>query len=234
MVTNTDLTPVVRWTFEPNPFGDGTPVENPAGGGVFKYHLRLPGQYFDIESNLAYNYFRDYDSAIGRYVESDPIGLDAGLNTYEYVDSSPVELVDPFGLQAIPIPAPRPAPIPFPTPGSQPVPGKHGSSAGRAIGQAVNESGVDRSELGRPMGRGRYWCLIRCQGVEITGPGQGKGVSTGGCCPEWIYGLGLGLDPEDAWNNAWDAANVNTPAGCMKRHCQGKAGSCKNWKGGKR
>jgi RHS repeat-associated protein len=73
-----------RWQFNPNPFGDGTPNENPAALGVFKYHLRFPGQYFDIESNLAYNYFRDYDSAIGRYVESDPIGLAAGVNTFAY------------------------------------------------------------------------------------------------------------------------------------------------------
>jgi RHS repeat-associated protein len=38
----------------------------------------LPGQYFDRETSLSYNYFRDYDSSIGRYVENDPIGV-AGL-----------------------------------------------------------------------------------------------------------------------------------------------------------
>jgi RHS repeat-associated protein len=38
----------------------------------------LPGQYFDKETNLHYNYYRDYDPAQGRYVESDPIGLQAG------------------------------------------------------------------------------------------------------------------------------------------------------------
>jgi hypothetical protein len=37
-----------------------------------------------------------------------------------------------------------------------------------------------------------------------------------------------------AWNNAWDAANMNTPRGCMKKHCSGLAGACRGWKGGKR
>lgn len=49
-------------------------------------------------TRLIYNYFRDYDPAIGRYVESDPIGLNGGLNTYGYVDANPLHEVDPRGL----------------------------------------------------------------------------------------------------------------------------------------
>ena len=45
-----------------------------------------------------YNYFRDYDPAIGRYIESDPIGLDAGFNTYAYVAANPLWAIDPLGL----------------------------------------------------------------------------------------------------------------------------------------
>jgi RHS repeat-associated protein len=51
------------------------PDENPSGLGVFDLPLRLPGQYFDKETNLHYNYYRDYDAAAGRYVQSDPIGV---------------------------------------------------------------------------------------------------------------------------------------------------------------
>lgn len=89
----------LKWKWDQQePFGVNVADENPSGLGTFEFPLRFPGQYFDKESNLAYNYFRDYDPGLGRYVESDPIGLLGGINTYAYVSSSPMMHADPHGL----------------------------------------------------------------------------------------------------------------------------------------
>jgi RHS repeat-associated protein len=57
----------------------------------------LPGQYYGVETGKHYNYFRDYDPSLGGYIQSDPIGLEAGTNTYGYVDMNPLLYSDPTG-----------------------------------------------------------------------------------------------------------------------------------------
>jgi RHS repeat-associated protein len=97
LVANQAGQTVWRWD-QQEPFGVTVPDENPNGLGAFEFPLRFPGQYFDKETNLFYNYFRDYESSIGRYVQSDPIGLHGGLNTYAYALGNPLAKSDRLGL----------------------------------------------------------------------------------------------------------------------------------------
>ena len=94
----TDQDQVRVWAWQSEPFGDTPPQAVPDADGIgFTFNLRFPGQYFDEETGLHYNYFRDYDPEIGRYVQSDPIGLEGGMNPYVYVDADPIKRIDPQG-----------------------------------------------------------------------------------------------------------------------------------------
>ena len=87
----------VMWRWDSDPFGTTVPNQNPTSQGTFVYNLRSPGQYYQVETGLNYNYFRDYDPQTGRYIESDPIGLHGGINTYAYTRGNPVSFTDPRG-----------------------------------------------------------------------------------------------------------------------------------------
>lgn len=89
----------IIWRWQSDPFGSTAAQEDPDGDGTeFTYNPRFSGQYYDQETGLHYNYFRTYDPSTGKYLESDPIGLGGGLNTYGYAEVNPLRLIDPFGL----------------------------------------------------------------------------------------------------------------------------------------
>jgi len=81
------------WQWESDAFGSTTPqIESK------EVNLRFPGQYADAETGLHYNWNRYYDAGLGRYVTSDPIGLQGGMNTYTYVNNRPLVYLDDEGL----------------------------------------------------------------------------------------------------------------------------------------
>jgi RHS repeat-associated protein len=96
----TDAAQQVLWRWDGNAFGDSAPNQDPDGDGTLTtVNLRYPGQYFDGETGLHYNWNRYYDPKTGRYITSDPIGLAGGLNTYSYVYNNPLSFIDPLGLK---------------------------------------------------------------------------------------------------------------------------------------
>ena len=92
-------TAVWTWPLTGEAFGDAAPNQDPDGDATaFVFDMRFPGQRFDAATGLNYNYFRDYEAATGRYVESDPIGLGGGISLYAYVAGDPLAVADPRGL----------------------------------------------------------------------------------------------------------------------------------------
>ena len=89
----TDKDKKVVWEGHREPFG-----KTEVTVATIQQPFRFPGQYYDAETGLSYNLMRDYDPATGRYVQSDPIGLAGGINTYAYVNGNPIMFIDPLGL----------------------------------------------------------------------------------------------------------------------------------------
>ncbi len=89
-----DSSGTVVWSADYKPFGEATITVS-----TITNNLRFPGQYYDAETGLNYNYYRDYNPILGKYIESDPIGIQRGRNhVYAYVLNNPLRGIDPQGL----------------------------------------------------------------------------------------------------------------------------------------
>ncbi|MEW8646550.1 MAG: RHS repeat-associated core domain-containing protein, partial [Candidatus Thiodiazotropha endolucinida] len=220
VVKATNNTQALVWNAERKPFGQRTvttaQIEMPLG---------FPGQYFDEESGSYYNYFRDYDPSTGRYLQSDPIGLGGGINTYAYVGNAPLKYVDPSG-EALLNPASGAA--------AGSVFGPPGTAVGAALGtlafvgsatwtawemsQAMNSSesmkrkkkGVEEWNKNPPKKPGLYTCRY-----VMYFPSD---LCKSGDCPPWVTGRGYDVTLSGAMSQARTEAQDKIPSGCGHQH----------------
>jgi RHS repeat-associated protein len=95
MMTNNNIGQTIAWQAKYDPFGNPITVTS-----AITNNQRLPGQWFQIEDGLSYNWHRTYDPSLGRYTQADPLGFVDGPSVYGYSGSSPVMRVDPSGLHS--------------------------------------------------------------------------------------------------------------------------------------
>lgn len=203
LITDQGNMPVWQWPY--SAFGSNKPTgvlaatvtagtaKLKATKTALEANMRFPGQYFDEESNLSYNYFRSYNGSQGRYTQADPIGLGGGVNRFAYVGGDPLAFTDPLGLQANAAGWPLPSTAPAGTCEPSPTPKRNfcGAEGGISVpnvlsgGIHVNESCRNHDRCYGTSGSDRTACdrkfldemLAAC--ANSTSPGSCRAAAYG-------------------------------------------------------
>jgi RHS repeat-associated protein len=206
IVRSSDHAIVWRWD-SAEAFGATGPNDDPNSLGKFIFNPRMPGQVFDAESGNFYNLNRDFSPPTGKYLQSDPIGLEGGINTYAYVGGNPLSYVDPKGLYGCkwvgPVLECDFSPPPVPNPDLPPS-----TTPGLEWPKLLPDSWVDWII---EKARGKWSCTASCN-VQQINPNV--------CCPDRVTGTATGPNEPAACVAAKRDATQSTPAGCYPRHCQ--------------
>jgi RHS repeat-associated protein len=149
----TDGSQTKVWDAYVEPFGAATVFGTPSAG----LDLRLPGQFTQAETGaLSQNWNRDYDTSLGRYIEADPLGIDAGQNVYGYVDGDPLNVRDPTGLAGAF--SPIPPSLENPTTGGPDKPCAEGREAKEKCIRHCSDVALPTGDFGAKFNR----CLRDC------------------------------------------------------------------------
>jgi RHS repeat-associated protein len=164
-VKMTDWAKTVRWSAVWTPWGAPHSITSAPS-----LDMRFPGQFFQLEAGLHYNWHRHYDPSLGRYTQPDPLGFVDGSSVYAYAGSSPETFVDPNGrLRLGPMTSPEiviprtPPPPPIPgTPPSLPLPTPSPNPGG-----TPNSGGErDMPPIWDPEDPGNRQCRCRCRATD--------------------------------------------------------------------
>ncbi len=192
----TDSTGAVVWAAMYDAFGNATV----STGSTVVNNLRFPGQYFDAETGLHYNWNRYYDPKTGRYVTADPIGLEGGdVNYYRYAVNNPLGNTDPEGTTVIINPV-----IIIPT-----------IVIGGFIYYYITHPTVPWPELpdnnDNSCKKGKYTCKSTCHETPYGGVSQNQRI---------ISSMGSGPTKSLACQNAIANCQASAARGTYTRHCQ--------------
>jgi RHS repeat-associated protein len=173
----TDEAGMVVWRARYDPFGKAVVDEDPDGdGNSVTFNVRFPGQYYDQETGLHYNYFRYYDPQTGRFVQPDPIGLSGGLNTFAYALGNAIRFIDPYGLDVnvclYPNAANRFGHVGFGFPGEKETQGfypRGGGLVGRGEIKPDKDEGESHCETVKADPK-QDVCMMRCRAKRKANP----------------------------------------------------------------